>query len=1553
MSSAAVGKLKKKAAEFEQKKQFDKALSLYVQVLEELGRDLDDTDLQVFNRVGDLLMRQGNVSEALSYYEKAVDVYAERGFLNNAIALCNKILRQSPARSAVYYKLGKISASKGFKSDAKKNFLEYADRMQKSGHVDEAFRALKEFADLCPDQDDIRLMLADQLQRENRKGEALEQLETLYTKLEAEGRDAEARATIDRIKAIDPNVVPRPSGTWVTEKSNDLVFLDLAADETPNTRRRDREAVELSAPPTPTPVLVHRVPALEGLALTSIPDDGDQALPAQSLLGFESTNAGMRTLDEDEPENVPMRDLVAGESATVADVAGVASLLEGDAESWTIADEPVPKLQGFESPRVSLSGAHPTLAPLIDEPPMTGNEFASLALREDAIAGQRSAHDLALPSDLPLLASDDPPVDLLRVRATPLDASLISPVSNEVPNAPGSIDLLALPPVGAFGGGASSIAEVVTGSASPLDIPVLEGFHAAELASLLSMREKVTASPSNREEPELASARADATPSERDTSEVLASDDVARGTDEILVVHVEPIDDPTARAPRRELTLHGEETPDAWIEAALGSRDDFSMDRFLTPLGVPTLVPVARDDGPIAGGAADVRATFAPALGDADAVSDDGGHSLTGDHRAIEVADLPWSLSRPHETATTEDVRPCASGDETGAAADGWSPDAAVAATQDAPQDALQDAPQDAPQVAALDVEEDLALDAVVVAEIQADAGVSTASGPIAGAARGAIESAGDAEVAEPNEYLVTSLCDGSDTALSGADAALPHAGVGEPLERDNEADFASANGPEWQGSDLSHEINLLDELTPPFMRKSADEGMGESTPAATPELEGLGECELSELVAAASIVDVDSLREAVEARDARRRPTSIGVTLDDAQIESVFRERAVELPLLDVDDLVAPRYEVCAEGPALVGSVIPVEEFLVDSSSFDEEGAQDLVSQPPLEPATLTPDEWPSDMAPEVLIDGEWRDEHVGGLVSGEVGAIRPPKNASAGHNAPRFDDLAAAMMWPPADIADIDGTPRRYSTPLSSDGIAPDTHSFRSTLSFGGEEAQLRRRLELDPGNLSLRRLLGEALLDKGAREQGLHELDVAMRGFEQLGDLEGARSVADVVLRIIPTSVRHHQKRVEYAVRSNDRVRLVEAYVELADALFRSGEEEKARVVYSRVLDLAPSNEPARFALGLLVPDTHAQLLADASTFATRAAGESMVSLFDRSRAERSREGPASISSEIPTIVEFGTSVAVEPLVLSDENSFAALRGDLSEIPGISERVRFALPGDDAGDDAGDKALRDDEVVARFPEPSLDAEIDAAFAEPPVVEGAGSTSTAPHESDKGATDSRVTPAIGAAALLTPVSQPVTPARPVIPPTPVSLPAAGHDDDFVDLGSWLRGDEVERSTRMVTTDAAPSGDEQADFNDMLRRFKQGVAENVEEEDYASHYDLGVAFKEMGLIDEAIAQFQKALRGDSHRVRSYEALGQCFVEKGQLQVAVTLLKRSLETSRADDQQLVGVLYLLGYASEVMARHADALGYYQRVFAVDIEFRDVAQRVAAMEHQIQ
>ena len=151
-----------------------------------------------------------------------------------------------------------------------------------------------------------------------------------------------------------------------------------------------------------------------------------------------------------------------------------------------------------------------------------------------------------------------------------------------------------------------------------------------------------------------------------------------------------------------------------------------------------------------------------------------------------------------------------------------------------------------------------------------------------------------------------------------------------------------------------------------------------------------------------------------------------------------------------------------------------------------------------------------------------------------------------------------------------------------------------------------------------------------------------------------------------------------------------------------------------------------------------------------------------------------------------------------------------------------------------------------------------------------------------------------------------------------------------------------------MVVNEQEPTGDEDADFADMLKKFKQGVAENVEEEDHESHYDLGVAFKEMGLLDEAIAEFQKALRGASRRVRTYEALGQCFLEKQQYQIASTILQRALAEGHGDDQ-LVGVLYLLGYAAEATQKWNEAIAAYQRVFAVDIQFRDVAERLTTLE----
>ncbi len=184
--------------------------------------------------------------------------------------------------------------------------------------------------------------------------------------------------------------------------------------------------------------------------------------------------------------------------------------------------------------------------------------------------------------------------------------------------------------------------------------------------------------------------------------------------------------------------------------------------------------------------------------------------------------------------------------------------------------------------------------------------------------------------------------------------------------------------------------------------------------------------------------------------------------------------------------------------------------------------------------------------------------------------------------------------------------------------------------------------------------------------------------------------------------------------------------------------------------------------------------------------------------------------------------------------------------------------------------------------------------------------------------------------------------------PPTPVApVPPA---EGFVNLADWLREDEAPISTRMRMREPTVSGDEDADFAALLRHFKEGVSRSLGEEDFESRYDLGVAYKEMGLLDDAIAEFQKALRSRTHRLPAYEALGQCFVEQGRYQVAATVLSRALHEPGLNDEQRVGVLYLLAYSCEALQRWGEARSYFQRVYATDINFRDVAARLAALEH---
>ena len=197
--------LKEEARGFEQDEQWGKALDLYSQAIDQLSPD-DSPDIPMFNRAGDLATKIGQAAQAVAFYERAVDFYMGAGLPNNAIAVCKKVMRNLPDRHSIHLKMGQIRARQGFITDARTSFVTYAERVQVAGDMDEAFRALIEFVNLAPDDYEICMMLASQLEQSDRVEDAITQYVGAYRIMQRQGLGDLAESVAAKVRKIDPDL---------------------------------------------------------------------------------------------------------------------------------------------------------------------------------------------------------------------------------------------------------------------------------------------------------------------------------------------------------------------------------------------------------------------------------------------------------------------------------------------------------------------------------------------------------------------------------------------------------------------------------------------------------------------------------------------------------------------------------------------------------------------------------------------------------------------------------------------------------------------------------------------------------------------------------------------------------------------------------------------------------------------------------------------------------------------------------------------------------------------------------------------------------------------------------------------------------------------------------------------------------------------------------------------------------------------------------------------------------------------------------------------------
>ena len=153
------------------------------------------------------------------------------------------------------------------------------------------------------------------------------------------------------------------------------------------------------------------------------------------------------------------------------------------------------------------------------------------------------------------------------------------------------------------------------------------------------------------------------------------------------------------------------------------------------------------------------------------------------------------------------------------------------------------------------------------------------------------------------------------------------------------------------------------------------------------------------------------------------------------------------------------------------------------------------------------------------------------------------------------------------------------------------------------------------------------------------------------------------------------------------------------------------------------------------------------------------------------------------------------------------------------------------------------------------------------------------------------------------------------------------------------------------------PSSGAGVDLADMFGELKQELEEGAGavEEDPETHYNLGVAFREMGLLDEAIAELQKVCQSVDRGhpfpqlMQTYTWLAQCFLDKNVPEAAIRWYERALKIDGIDQETKVALNYELASAHEAAGNKPAALTCFMEVYGNNIDYRDVAQRIKTLK----
>ena len=439
--------------------------------------------------------------------------------------------------------------------------------------------------------------------------------------------------------------------------------------------------------------------------------------------------------------------------------------------------------------------------------------------------------------------------------------------------------------------------------------------------------------------------------------------------------------------------------------------------------------------------------------------------------------------------------------------------------------------------------------------------------------------------------------------------------------------------------------------------------------------------------------------------------------------------------------------------------------------------------------------------------------------------------------------------------------------------------------------EESNPSADLEIDVGT----DLLSEDLpsLDASGEESSGVEAAAPQRP-----TLDG-RSDADLEISQDASSVEEESETRESEGSSTTPQQIVED-LEEGEFYFHQGLYDEATAVYKRVLAAAPNHPQALLRLGEI---------------------DAARGLDPAASSDAGAKSPAPTPSKRAKLEETDPSLGTENIPWSGKE-----RDKPAAAPSGAEAVLANAGSHEVSVDLSD--LMGDEDLEQPSSPSKSTEDPAERSTPDLGEKSPvEQSLHAGEGSIGDTDPDLTRA----------GEDET--EPEVPDTSKSA-----DESTFDLAAELS--EVFADDDRRTSSASGSLDDS--FAAVFREFKRGIQRTVGQGDYETHYDLGIAYREMGLFEDAVGEFQLAMESPTRRMDCLHMLGLCAIDLKRSEEAVTYLERALSLPDVPDSQQVALRFDLGRAFAEMGDSDRARKAFETVAALDPEFQDVGDRLAEL-----